>query len=105
MVVAAVCGDDGALGRTGRGMQSVGSVLVLRPGPGASGRVGLGAGERGGAEAAAVRRKRSSGSLLSDAGEQEAHHGSRGVKEARTELEPVAVVISQEDVWGCDRPD
>ena len=96
--------DVGALGLTGRGMQSVGSVYVPGPSPGAHGRVELSVGERGGA-AAAVRRKRSSGSLLSDAGEQETHHGSLGVKDARMELEPVAAASSQEDVWGCDRPD
>ena len=104
-VFAAVCGDDVVLGGTGRGIQSVGSALVPGPSLGAYGGVERDAGERGSVEADVVRRKRSSGNLRSDAGEQEDHHGSRGGKEARTELEPVADAISQEDVWGCDRPD
>ena len=105
VVVAAVCGELRA-GRVGVGLQGVGGVSGPGPSRGTCGWVESGVGERGGAEAAAERRKRSADCLLLDAGEQEAHHGSQGAKDARTELEPeVAVTISREDVWGCDRPD
>jgi hypothetical protein len=105
VVVAAVCGESRAR-RVGLGRRGVGGGVAPGLRSGACGLLEPGVGERGDAEAAAERRKRSADCLPVDVGEQEADRGCRDAKEARTELEPEAAVRTfREDVWGCDMPD